>query len=389
MKENILEQMENRISKKKRNISENIEKPIETPISKGQEQNITKKVIVIKDMKITLLKELGRGGFSEVYDGLVLNRSFAIKRMVKRTTNSDGSKDEKVKKWLERAIKEGNVGCNLRHKNVLRVVHHGAYQEEPSLYEYIIVMQKAINSDLNKLIQSHVNPLFYKLFFGFDQLSDNFCRFFLVQCLNASLYFYICQLIHLDIKPENYLLHKDFSVKLSDFSLVTSLHNQSEDFTFSGVSSPSYMAPEFMLGKTVKKEDAHKADLYSIGITLLYMKFHKRLAPKNCVIDENTVIKAKEEKNKIIDISVKNGTLSKECGDLIELLTKENYKERPDIYQVVNNDWINRNNKKIKCVQLYNEGEPLKFCLEMQKSDYISSITPFVNRKYKLKRRKI
>ena len=79
MKENILEQMENRISKKKRNISENIEKQIETPTSKVQEQNITKKVIVIKDMKITLLKELGRGGFSEVYDGLVLNRSFAIK----------------------------------------------------------------------------------------------------------------------------------------------------------------------------------------------------------------------------------------------------------------------------------------------------------------------
>ena len=372
----------------KHTTTKQIEPPTDVRTTK-QSINYTNlpKTITLKDYKITLLKKLGSGGFSEVYDGLVSNRQYAIKKLVKRTSNSDGSKDDKVNKWLEQVTKEGNVGCNLRHKNIIKTVHHGAYEEGHSLYGYIIIMEKAINIDLNKFIQSHVNPTFYRILFGFNQLSDNFCRFFLAQCLNASFYFYICELIHLDIKPENYLLNKDFTIKLSDFSLVISMHNTPEDFTFKGLSSPSYMAPEFMLGKKVKREEAYKADIYSIGITLFYMKFHKRLVPKNCMIDKNTVQMAKDEKDKTIEEAVEKGTLNKECGDLIKLFTEQDYKKRPDIYQALNNDWINQNKSKIKHVQLYNEGDPLKFCLEMQKSDYISSITRFSNRKYKFKTR--
>ena len=105
------------------------------------------------------------------------------------------------------------------------------------------------------------------------------------------------------------------------------------------------------------------------------------------MIDKNTAQMAKDEKNKTIEEAVEKGTLNKECGDLIQLFTNQDYKKRPDIYQALNNDWINQNKSKIKHVQLYNEGDPLKFCLEMQKSDYISSITRLSNRKYKFKTR--
>lgn len=358
-------------------------------INKGKEpinrlsDNLIK--MMQEKMKITMLKPFSRGGFSEVYDGRFNKINLAIKIMMRKTNNTEESK-ERTKKWLEQAKKEGNVGSNLLHKNIISTIRHGGYHEE-SLYYYIIVMEKAINIDLNKLIQSHINPTFYKTFFGFDQLSDNFCRFFLLQCLNVAFYFHICHLVHLDLKPENYLLHKDFVVKLADFSLVTKIPKG--DFTFQNYSTPSYMAPEFVLNKTVEKEEAHKADLYSIGITLLYMKCHQRLIPKNSVIDKTMVEFAKEKKKDLIKTSLENGTLNKECGDFIQLLTKEKYNERPNIFQALDNEWVNMNKKLIRFVQQYNEGELLKYCLELQKSDFyisIKQLNSFKKNKYKFKR---
>ena len=71
--------------------------------------------------------------------------------------------------------------------------------------------------------------------------------------------------IHRDIKPSNVLVRKDGHVVILDFGLVVGLDSD-EDFTRDGgmVGTPSYMAPELVIGEQLTPE----SDLYSVGVML-------------------------------------------------------------------------------------------------------------------------
>jgi serine/threonine protein kinase len=80
-------------------------------------------------------------------------------------------------------------------------------------------------------------------------------------------------IIHLDIKPGNILLDKDYTPKLADFGLAKILKGTDEnvDISLASTSTPGsfgYMAPE-ILPESKQRHVSSKCDVYSFGILLI------------------------------------------------------------------------------------------------------------------------
>ena len=90
-------------------------------------------------------------------------------------------------------------------------------------------------------------------------------------------------LFHRDIKPSNIMVTRNGEVKLVDFGIATTSAASVPAFRggkFSLVGTPSYMAPEQLLGRPV---DA-RSDLYGLGLVLALLTTGKRI-PKNYLLN--------------------------------------------------------------------------------------------------------
>lgn len=84
-------------------------------------------------------------------------------------------------------------------------------------------------------------------------------------------------LIHRDLKPENVLIDPDQNVKLIDYGLSRHLEENGRTKTVCG--SPTYVAPEVILGKGYD----HKIDSWSFGMVLFAMAFQTSPFPGDTI----------------------------------------------------------------------------------------------------------
>ncbi|KAI5960592.1 KSP2 [Candida pseudojiufengensis] len=93
------------------------------------------------------------------------------------------------------------------------------------------------------------------------------------QILNAIEYCHSKGVYHRDLKPENILIAEDWSIKLCDWGLATTNKFISDKDEFD-IGSERYMAPE-LFDNDIESYDASKIDIWSIGVILLTLVFHK------------------------------------------------------------------------------------------------------------------
>ncbi|KAK6201430.1 serine/threonine protein kinase [Scheffersomyces amazonensis] len=93
------------------------------------------------------------------------------------------------------------------------------------------------------------------------------------QILNALEFCHNHGVYHRDLKPENILITEDWSIKLCDWGLATTNKIITDKDEFD-VGSERYMAPE-LFDSELDNYDASKIDLWSIGVILLTLVFHK------------------------------------------------------------------------------------------------------------------
>jgi len=194
--------------------------------------------------KYEVIGSLGQGGMGIVYKALDpdIKREVAIK-VIRFDLISEESKGEEVKR---RFIKEAQAVGKLLHPNIITIYDVG--KEKDLTY---IVMQYVDGKSLQRMIDSGKKFSLSEI----TQLMNQVC--------SALEYAHQSGIIHRDIKPANILIDKSGTPYIVDFGVARFM---ASTLTQSGtvIGTPSYMAPEQIMGKSVDK----RADIFSLGVIL-------------------------------------------------------------------------------------------------------------------------
>ena len=187
------------------------------------------------------LEEFIGGGMSKVYRArdTVIGRTVAVKILTEA-----GANDPDVK---ARFLAEARMAGNVAHDNVLSIYDFG----EDDQHRLFMVMEFLRGEDLAHAIKNgRTGDLKLKLKTA-------------LQVARALEYVHTLKIIHRDIKPDNIYIGPLGVVKLMDFGIAKS---EGHSLTRAGmvVGTPSYMAPEQIMGQDVTEQ----VDVHAFGLVL-------------------------------------------------------------------------------------------------------------------------
>lgn len=139
------------------------------------------------------------------------------------------------------------------HPNITNLVDH---------FDSCLVLEYCPRGDLYEAIQNDFGPS------TSQDIKDVF-----LQILNALTYCHLKLVFHRDLKPENILITEDWLIKVCDWGLATTQREVTNRSEFD-IGSERYMAPE-LFDDDLTSYDSAKVDLWSVGIILLTLVFHK------------------------------------------------------------------------------------------------------------------
>jgi len=197
-----------------------------------------------------LTRLLGAGGFGEVYEAnhQLLQQTRAIKLLLERHFHAPNQR--------ERFLREARTLATLEHPNILPVLEVG--EEGNVLY---LVMPFYRRGTLNDFLKQRTTLL---------PLAE--VERLLAQMCAAVGYAHARNIAHLDLKPENMLIHEDGRLVLSDFGLAHLIkQGRLEAGSSASWGTPYYMAPEQIRG-----EPELRSDVYALGIILYQLLTNQR-----------------------------------------------------------------------------------------------------------------
>ena len=184
---------------------------------------------------------LGTGGMAHVYlaRDLILDRDVAVKILRFDFQNN--------KEALRRFQREALSTTQLIHPNIVSVYD----VDEDDGLQYI-VMEYIEGTDLKEYIQHH------------GPTTPEDAIHIMNQVLSAMALAHQNRIIHRDIKPQNLLISKDNTIKVTDFGIAVALSHTSITQTNSLLGSVHYISPEQARGSVTTT----RSDLYALGIVL-------------------------------------------------------------------------------------------------------------------------
>lgn len=192
-------------------------------------------------------EELGHGGFAVVYRVTLqsTNKTYAMKVISKKVTNSKG------KLTLEKLKSEMRIQKKLNHPNI---VHSKvSFSDE---FNYYIILEYCPGKSIREYLKKSGN----------GHLSEPETRKILRDVVRGLVYLHNSDIIHHDLKLENYLIGSDGKVKIADFGLSTVLKNEDEKkFTICGTTN--YLSPEII----EKKGHGFEVDIWAVGVSAYIM----------------------------------------------------------------------------------------------------------------------
>ncbi len=195
---------------------------------------------------------LGEGGFGVVYAGrhLLLDRPQAIKVLLEQHFRKP--------KFRERFLREARTVAALDHPHIVHIDDFGMEEQTSRAY---LVMPFVGSGTFHDLLRKRREPL------ALEQIVS-----YLVQVCSALDYAHQRNVVHLDLKPHNLLVHEDGRLLLSDFGLAHLLKQEGlEGGTSLRYGTPHYMAPEHINGQPDRC-----SDVYALGVILYQMLVRRR-----------------------------------------------------------------------------------------------------------------
>ena len=193
--------------------------------------------------KVKNLKKIGEGGFGQVFRGEYKGHMIAMKVMKLHWTS----------------IKEMLIQAKMNSPNLMRASVYGLNWNMDNLSKSEIILGM-------ELCDTSIHNLIRKTQVDRDRKLE-----IIRGTSSAVQQLHSIPVIHMDIKPENFLL-KGNVVKLSDFGL--------SDFGSTGegkAGTPGYIAPEVILSKS---QYSNKCDMWSLGATIYEILLGRRLVSR-------------------------------------------------------------------------------------------------------------
>ncbi|HMP76358.1 MAG TPA: serine/threonine-protein kinase [Kiritimatiellia bacterium] len=189
-----------------------------------------------------ITRRLASGGMTYLYVGVDNQQN----RVVIRRLKAEYLRDRRVRaNFLNGAQFLGN----LHHPNVVRLIKAGLYQDEP-----FTVVEFVEARNLRELILRK-DPLLY-------QNTLTIMR----QMAAAMSYVHLSGFLHLDIKPENFIVRNDGLLILIDFDLA--IERKPKPVKLSPLPGTfAYLPPETLLRNLVDEQ----TDIYAFGVTCYEM----------------------------------------------------------------------------------------------------------------------
>lgn len=190
-----------------------------------------------------------------------------------------------------------------------------------------VLMEYAPNGDICELLSSAER-----------HLSEAAIRTLFLQLLDALEYLHLQGFAHMDIKPDNLLLSKDFTLKLADFDQLSSLQDTSKR----AKGTPGYRAPEV---KDQTYQNLVAADIFSAGVVLFVLKsrvppFAEGKLSKGVDLYQELIKENNEKFWKAHSKVQQDYTLfSESFKELIKKMLALRPEERPSISEIRKSEW--------------------------------------------------
>lgn len=192
-----------------------------------------------------IVAHIGSGGMGDVYKGYHpgLNRVAAIKTLHQK----DGA---------ERFKNEAYIQASVSHPNIAR------------LYDYVItgstpciIMEYVEGEALNTYLQKK------------GRLASEECEAILLQIVSALNYLHQKDIIHRDIKPQNFKIERGETIKMLDFGIAKNKYTPKLTQQGFVVGTTEYMAPEQFQNGLEKKSDIWSLGVMAYEMLTGYMPF--------------------------------------------------------------------------------------------------------------------
>ena len=274
------------------------------------------------ESKYTIGKEIGRGGFSIVYDGTskATGQKVAIKVIDKK------KQDGEQLVLLQREI---DIMKRLKHPNIVAL-----YDVFDDPTHISLVLEYLSGGELYDEIVKR------------GSFTESDACTVLRQVLSATEYLHANGIAHRDLKPENLLISSDsggLEVKIADFGLSKDFSGSSTMSTCCG--SPSYVAPEVLQQGVY----SNSCDIWSIGVILyvLLSGFLPFFGETQEELFDKILTGSYSFANKVWD------DISPAAKDLVTKMLTLNEEDRPTAKQCLEHPWFKANNprKQLRSVE--------------------------------------
>ncbi|MGH3878872.1 MAG: protein kinase domain-containing protein [Actinophytocola sp.] len=192
-----------------------------------------------------LLALIGRGAMGIVWRAgdERLDRVVAVKELLL----DPASDDEQTAEATARATREGRIAGRLRHPNAIAVHDVVEHEGRPCL-----VMEYLPSQSLGAAIEAR------------GTLPPDEVAAIGLQVADALAEAHAADIVHRDVKPDNILITKDGTAKITDFGISRAAGDATVTATGFMAGTPAFLAPEVALGH----EGDSRSDVFSFGATL-------------------------------------------------------------------------------------------------------------------------